>query len=88
MLDCWLSSVNDKESQVLGQFEFRSELIPKGFKLIAVGERRATPTELPTKRFLTLKGSNCATPSVTPSGSESLYDRTRGRRGARPRLLT
>src|SRR6267142_5987318 len=43
----------------IGQFEFRLELIPKGFKLIAVGERRATPTESPTKRFLTLKGSNC-----------------------------
>jgi hypothetical protein len=32
--------------------------IPKGFKLIAVGERCATPTELTTIRLLTLKGSN------------------------------
>src|SRR6266850_2467516 len=43
----------------VGQFEFRSEPIPKGFKLIAVGELCATATELSTKRVLTLKGSNC-----------------------------
>jgi hypothetical protein len=44
---------------VVCQFEFRSEPIPKGFKLIAVGERCATPTEFRIKRLLTLKGSNC-----------------------------
>jgi hypothetical protein len=56
----------------VGRFEFVLEPIPKGFKLIAVGEHYATPTESPTKRHLTLKGSNCSG-YVTPSGSESLY---------------
>ena len=50
---------SDSKYAVVGQFEFRSEPIPKGFKLIAVGERCATPRELPTIHLLTLKGSNC-----------------------------
>jgi hypothetical protein len=35
---------------VVAQFGFRSVLIPKGFKLIAMGERCATPTDSIEKR--------------------------------------
>jgi hypothetical protein len=53
----------------MGQFEFRSVLIPKGFKLIAVGERCATPTGLIDRRDLTLKGSHSPARVFDLSGS-------------------
>ena len=43
----------------MGEFEFRST-IPKGFKLIAVDERFATPTDWIDREILTLKGSHLA----------------------------
>ncbi len=46
------------ERTVVGQLEFWLEPIPKGFKLIAVGERCALTHGLINKRPLTLKGSN------------------------------
>ena len=71
----------------VGQFEFRSGPSPKGFKLIAVGERGAHG--IVNKRLLTLKGAKTATCDVTPSGSESPFrSNPWASRNARPRLLT
>ncbi len=56
--------------------------IPEGFKLVAVGERCATPTDGWKEMFLTLKGSYLPRYSAIPSGSELFAIGARGHREA------
>jgi len=64
----------------VSQFQHWPVLIPEGFKLIAVGERCATPTELSTKCLSDPERVKDVARSVTPSGSNHTLIEFRGRR--------